>query len=222
VPTSPWQPISPIIDLVMDMTPRPRKVLDVGFGFGKWGLLLREYLEYFGQSGKPADSRTVVIDGVEVFPPYIGRIQRAIYDSIYEGDIVVILPRIASDSYDLVMLIDVLEHFDKSQGSNVLKECQRVGKAVIVSTPSGWFAQGAAYGNPYEVHKALWTRKDLKQAGARFVFRMGNWIGVFARPPYASQYSWRYKVNFWGRWHLPDWGREMMRPLWHLVHRPGT
>ena len=174
MPTSPWQPIGPIIDLIMDIEPRPDRILDVGLGFGKWGMLLREYLEYYGRSSTLAGTRLIVIDGIEVCASYVGTIQKAIYDTVFLGDARAVLPELVTCSYDLVMLIDVIEHFDKVEGKDVLAECVRVGEVVIVSTASGWYPQKAAHGNIYETHRSLWTVTDLRRAKARFVTQAGN------------------------------------------------
>jgi len=43
MPTSNWQNISYNIDLIRKI--KPQSILDVGVGFGRWGILLREFLE---------------------------------------------------------------------------------------------------------------------------------------------------------------------------------
>src|ERR1017187_7491474 len=102
MPTSPWSNITPILDLIMDLSPRPTRVLDVGVGCGKFGLLCKEYLGFWNS---PDSQRPVVVDGIEAFPAYLGASQRAIYDSLHVGDARAILPRFTTDAYDLVLLI---------------------------------------------------------------------------------------------------------------------
>lgn len=116
----------------MNLAPRPNRVLDIGIGYVKFGFLLRKYLTYWNS---PAESRPVQIDAIEAFPQYIGLIQRQIHEQIFIGDAREVLPRLRDDSYNLVLMVDVLEHFDKADGAKAIAECQRIGQATIVSTP---------------------------------------------------------------------------------------
>jgi len=43
MPTSDLYNITPILTIISNL--KPKKILDVGCGFGKYGLLMREYLE---------------------------------------------------------------------------------------------------------------------------------------------------------------------------------
>jgi 2-polyprenyl-3-methyl-5-hydroxy-6-metoxy-1,4-benzoquinol methylase len=43
--------------------------------------------------------------------------------------------------YDLVLLIDVLEHFDKPTGQSLLEKLLRQNKGVLISTPKNPSAQ---------------------------------------------------------------------------------
>ena len=55
--------------------------------------------------------------------------------------------------YDLVLMIDVLEHFSADSGRGFLHRTVELNKHVIVSVPNGLMEQGAAFGNPYETHR---------------------------------------------------------------------
>ena len=88
---------------------KPQSVLDVGVGFGKYGYLVREYLEIWGD-GDQYDQWLRTIDGVEVFEPYIREVQRAVYNEVFIGNATEVLPTLEKQ-YDLILLIDVLEHF---------------------------------------------------------------------------------------------------------------
>ena len=69
-------------------------------------------------------------------------------------------------SVDAVLLLQVLEHVEKSQGLSVLEEMERVArKAVILSTPNGFVEQDAVGGNPYQVHKSGWGIRELEALG---------------------------------------------------------
>lgn len=55
------------MDLVTIMD--PRSVLDIGTGFGKYGILCREYLELWDGRQQYSDFKRR-IDGVEAYSPY--------------------------------------------------------------------------------------------------------------------------------------------------------
>jgi hypothetical protein len=68
--------------------------------------------------------------------------------------------------FDLIVMTDVIEHFTKEDGVKLLNKLKaKCVKGVIVSTPSIWIEQGAAYGNTFETHKSLWTVKDFTDLG---------------------------------------------------------
>lgn len=157
MPTSHFNQISPIVEIMFRL--RPTSVLDIGIGYGKYGVLAREYLE-FGIDYKPFEERKVRIDGIEAFPEYVRDGQRFFYDDIYIGSVLEILPDLAS--YDLILLIDVLEHFSREDGMKLLDLCSQKAKHVIVSTPLDIGVQGAVFGNEYERHRYQWRRADLK------------------------------------------------------------
>lgn len=43
MPTSTWKNISTFIEIIRSV--QPRSFLDIGIGFGRWGLLVREYTD---------------------------------------------------------------------------------------------------------------------------------------------------------------------------------
>lgn len=168
----------------MALQPRPTSVLDVGLGNGKYGFLCREYLHYWGRREDP-DWRSAdgyLIDGIEAFSAYIGTLQEQVYSHIILDEATEALGTMQQNDYDLVLLIDVLEHFDKQQGRYLLSECRRVGKATIVSTPIMFEPQGDAFGNTYEKHRSLWTSQMLHHEQAEWVFNSQdeNWIAVYS------------------------------------------
>ena len=83
LPSSQHYHISKIMDLVTIVD--PRSVLDVGTGFGKYGILCREYLELWDGRQKYSDFKRR-IDGVEAFSPYITPLHNYVYDNLYVED----------------------------------------------------------------------------------------------------------------------------------------
>ena len=59
-----------------------------------------------------------------------------------------ILSRCGGQPFDLVTLLDVIEHLPKRQGFDLLEKCERLtSKYLIVETPNGFLEQGPEFGN---------------------------------------------------------------------------
>jgi len=145
------------MDLIIDIN--PMSILDIGTGFGKYGVLCREYLELW--DGRHNYSRFLrLIDGVEVFGDYITPLHKFVYNNIYIDDIMEVLDKIET-KYDLILLIDVLEHFEKHQGGVLLHNILHKNGGVLISTPKKPSSQKDVFGNVYETHRSEWTKGDL-------------------------------------------------------------
>jgi hypothetical protein len=157
MPSSQHYHISKIMDIIIHLN--PMSILDIGTGFGKYGVLCREYLELW--DGRHNYSQFLRrIDGVEVFGDSITPLHKFVYNNIYISDIMDVLDKIES-RYDLVLLIDVLEHFEKHQGETLLHKILRKNDGVLISTPKKPSSQKDAFGNVYETHRSKWTKDDL-------------------------------------------------------------
>jgi len=141
----------------------PKKVLDVGAGLGKYGVLFREYLELHHANRRPDFfegngncQRQTRIDAVEGFRNYIGSLHKCVYDHIYVEDILEFISR--EWQYDVIFLGDVLEHFDKEVAKHKLLPTltARAIMGVLIVVPAGYLEQGAIFGNPLEVHRSAW------------------------------------------------------------------
>lgn len=162
MPTSDHRYISDCIGRVRKMG--PHSVLDLGVGFGKWGLLFREYLDVM-QGRVWRKDWTTIIDGVEIFERYIGDHQRAVYDEIWIKDIVGFMKnQRRAPRYELVFASDVLEHLDKDKAQWVMRAAREYAKAVLVNVPLGNWPQDECYGNPHEAHVSTWTADDFADA----------------------------------------------------------
>ena len=148
MPTSDPNVISFILNKIMEF--RPKSILDVGVGFGKWGVLCREYMEIWNNGVYKKDRWRTKIDGIEVFFGY----RNPIYDFVYNTVIFDNLMRHIRKfkDYDLVLLIDVIEHLQKKDADKVMKEISKNNNHYIISTPNGLYHQGEVFGNSYERH----------------------------------------------------------------------
>jgi hypothetical protein len=145
----------------------------VGVGMGQYGFLLRMNLENINlfriegsqASQRPKSEWKTRIDGIEGYSGYLTPVHDYVYNQIMLGDALEMLAKIPDATYELVLAIDILEHFDEPQGRTFLSECQRVSrKAVLISTPTDFHHQEVE-ANPLENHRSHWEKSDLQQAG---------------------------------------------------------
>lgn len=187
MPFSHSSQISTIVRFGEDL--QPRSILDVGTGMGQYGFLLRtnlENVELFDVAGTQATQRDrqrwrIVIDGIEGFKEYLTPVHAYAYNKVLIGDALETLAGIADQSYELVLAIDILEHFETADGRRLLRECARVSsRAALISTPKTFMEQQVE-ANPLENHRSLWSREDLLAEGyVKVLDNQDSWIAVRA------------------------------------------
>ncbi len=174
--------ISRILALILKLN--PRSILDVGCGLGIYGALSRIYLE--GDNLYDRENLTwnkkenweKRIDCIEGFDRYITDLHRFIYNEIFISEAMESLSSLRDRSYDLVMAVDILEHFEKEKGPAFIKELKRIGKNVIIATPSEPEEQIVPE-NPLENHRSCWSREELESFGFRIVKEIPSLIGLY-------------------------------------------
>lgn len=159
MPTSRHEQITKIVHTLIAL--KPSSVLDVGVGFGKYGVLAREYLEMWdGDMRYDRHEWKCTIDGVEVCESYITPLHKYVYDRIFVGDIRDVIHRLDTQ-YDLVLAIDVLEHFEVADGIALIDGLLNRSCGILVCVPKRFYKQGPIFGNPFETHRAQWDKKDF-------------------------------------------------------------
>ena len=139
----------------------PVSVVDLGAGYGKYGPLIREYVDDWGPFGTE-------LTAVEGHLPYARRahLNYDAYDTVYHGTIegwVEQQEKLKTQPYDVGLLVDVLEHWDKSEGAAILNRLCSVCRRMVVATPREPAEQDAPYGNPLDTHRAQWREQDFAQ-----------------------------------------------------------
>jgi SAM-dependent methyltransferase len=145
-------------------TIRPGTVLDIGKGFGKYGFLLHEYIgidskKRLDPSKKMKEQSNISIDAVEVDPDLMLPHLDHFYNKIHFGNVLEIykqLPR-----YELIIMIDIIEHIEKAATIPMLQHFLSQGSSVLISTPLDFFEQ-KLYESEYENHVSHWTKKDFE------------------------------------------------------------
>jgi len=157
MPLSYYQ-IAPII-LDHVIAEKPVSVLDVGIGFGKYGVLVREVLdlpfERYDQK-----NWLVKIDGIEIHPGYKNPIYDYIYHNVYYNSIQNVLPVL--ENYDVILFIDLIQNFSKEEGKKLIHELLlKTNKVLIITTPLYPHSQPYYLDNPHEQHQSRWSQIDF-------------------------------------------------------------
>lgn len=173
----------------------PKKVLDIGTGFGKYGVLLRERLDIWrgGDTLSPylKENWTTEILGVEAYPDYITPIHHFVYDKVIIGLCLDILPKFPDNRFDLAIMIDALEHLDLEDGRRTLKEMCRVSKNSIISVPKIIGVQGTVFGNTHEAHLTSWKESFFNELNLPNLFYIKNRFSIIACFGIDCQRIWR-------------------------------
>lgn len=142
----------------------PKSVLDIGIGNGMYGALIYNYCETLMD-------QIPLIHGIEAWQIYRGPMWGC-YDKVFVEDI---LDYKFTMQYDIIVMADVLEHFEQPVAMDLLdslKQALTPGGVILISTPAIFIKQGAHMGNVFETHRCL-----FKPA----MFEVLNYIPV--RPP---------------------------------------
>jgi hypothetical protein len=161
--TSNWQNISYCIELIRRIN--PDSILDIGAGFGRWGILSREFLDVWDDGNYTGEWKRR-IDAVEIFDNYVKPYHSYFYDNVFREDAIGFVGN-CKDKYDLIICGDVIEHFQKEEGKKFIDSCLRIGKHVMINIPVGdnW-EQAAINDNKHEIHRSVWQVSDF--SGYRF------------------------------------------------------
>jgi SAM-dependent methyltransferase len=130
----------------------PKRILDVGVGLGIYGLLLRTTLD-IALERLDRSKWQLRLEGLEIFPDYHNPVWDYAYDRVHIGDVRTFDS--APDSFDLVIINDVLEHLEEREAIACLERLLRFAPTVIVTTPIGHIPQGAWGGNVHETHRSV-------------------------------------------------------------------
>lgn len=180
MPCSGYELINPLMNKVREIAIRNdgslkvKNALDLGVGMGQWGFCLRTYLDYYYGRFNPAKWE-LYMTGVEGYPKYKCPTWE-LYDQLHVGLIQDYLTdfKDLNECFDLVLLIEVLEHFNKEDGRAIL--------ARMKEAPHIFFTyfngeQDAVYGNELEVHRAKWTDAEIREIFPNAECLSGNDMG---------------------------------------------
>jgi hypothetical protein len=152
-----------------------KSILDVGVGFGKWGVLIREYFDLRPHKKKGFEEWSIQLDGIEVHEQYITPVHKYIYNNILIGEALKLLSA-GNLYYELIIALDIVEHFTKKDGLEFIKLCRNRGDTVLINTPNIYFPIEKEFFNDYMQHKSGWDADDFITLGARYVWQSGIYV----------------------------------------------
>lgn len=175
--TSNWQNIGYCVELIRRAD--PRSVLDIGAGFGRWGMITREFLEVWNGASFPEQWQRRV-EAVEVFPRNIAPYHRSFYSEVHCTEALRFLDS-CERRFDLIIIGDVLEHFSRSDGERLLDRALTTGRYVLLNLPLGneW-PQDARDENVYERHLSSWEWDEVTERYP--VLRSRKFFDYIGRP----------------------------------------
>ena len=191
MPSSFFDQITPVLAILEEI--KPKSVLDVGPGWGKYGMLLREYYGMDDADKKKPESE-FRLDAVEGFPKYLSEVHKWAYNHVFQQEAIGFLKalslaeRVADESphpysYDLFLMVDVLDHFPKKEALELLQSLP--GQKLVV-VAKDWNPQGNEYGNELERHHSHFSKEDFTAfPGAGVTETVNAWIAVI--PDYGGR-----------------------------------
>lgn len=156
--------ISTVTDKVEEL--KPESILDIGCGFGSYGVLFRQYLDIMQERYGKEEWQTI-IDAVEIWPGYLTPVHSHVYDDIIIADIRDLAASNPTGRfYDLIFLGDVIEHMPKEEGVFLLDQLKLCCKYLVIVTPASFCNSVKSYrGNTSEEHLSLWKVEDFLTEG---------------------------------------------------------
>jgi hypothetical protein len=173
--------VGPVIQYVWKK--KPLRILDCGCGWGEFGFLFRLHAEtQQGATFHAPQTWRCTITGVEVFQPYIiPSIHGFVYDHVFVGELLDLARRCLLPRAQMIYLGDVLEHFVREAGEEILRLLFRLcDQSLVVSTPLRQSNQADLHGNEYQRHLSLWDENDLR----KFSQESGAELDVLASGPH--------------------------------------
>lgn len=164
------------------------RVLDVGCGSDPPLLRVMQPRAYVG-----VDAYRPSIDLLRLRPGYEMVFDRASHIAEIQS------LEFQDDSFDAVVIVDVIEHLSKADGTSLLQQAACwASKCVYISTPNGFLRQDPYDSNFYQEHLSGWTVDELGALG--FTTILGGGGPRFLRKKEMQPDQWSHVSGSSMRW----------------------
>jgi hypothetical protein len=154
MPSSAIENVPPIANEIHRL--QPKSIVDLGIGFGLYGAVTRQILDGIWGRCRSEQWQANII-GVEIWEAYRNPCWQT-YNAVSIGDYRTFPVR----GWDLVLMIDSLEHLEPEEGRCFLAGLVERNKHIIVSVPNGPMPQAdPVYGNAYERHLTTFYGREF-------------------------------------------------------------
>lgn len=130
------------------------------------------------------------ITAVDIVPEYLEEVRNK-YPSVktVESDVLKFVKEQPDNSYDVISILDGIEHLTKARGRKLIEQMKRVCREkIILFTPDGFsknephHAWGVEAGDEEQRHKSGWTEGELTDLGFSYL------EGWYFHSPHDVQY----------------------------------
>lgn len=106
--------------------------------------------------------------GIEIWEPYISNAQYHNCVKIH-GDVLKYRELVSETDYDCVLMVDILEHFDKETAFGLIDMLKNDFNKILLMIPEGKHPQESdvtGYGaHEYQKHRSTWYVQDIESLG---------------------------------------------------------
>ncbi len=114
--------------------------------------------------------------GIDIYPEYFKHIEADVPYVVMKGDIRKLREYFEPKSFDLVLVLDVVEHLEKEQSLDMLRQAEEVArKGVVIETPRGYLPTNMDIwghgGDEWQTHRSGWEPEEFEKLGYKTVVR---------------------------------------------------
>jgi SAM-dependent methyltransferase len=160
-----------------------QSILDVGCGRGETMRALTKR------------NRGLITVGIDIHLPYLKKAKdHKTHDQYILCDVRKLPFR--RKSFTTVLCVNVIEHLEKQEGENLIKDMEELAsKQVVIVTPPYFSKEGSeVHEEPYQIHKSGWSPKEFKEIGCKV---MGH--------------------AFYGKWQLISGSPQLLKPIIYVA-----
>lgn len=114
--------------------------------------------------------------GVDIYKPFLEKIEADCPYIVINSNAMMIDRLFMKNSFDIVLITDLIEHLDKDDSFKLLDMAKEIAKvAVIIETPLGYIPQNIDIwgygGHEYQTHRSSWCIEDFTNIGYKTFIR---------------------------------------------------